>query len=102
MSTNSTKNLKSRYVRGGITEQFPTRLGWWERIVFTQSKDDILLTINSKYHLRPDLLAFDAYGSPSYMWIILQYNNILDINTEFVEGMNIVIPTPTRVNTEII
>jgi len=100
MANSSVDNKKSRYVKGGITEVFSTRLGWWERIIYERSKDDISYTIEAKYNLRPDLLAFDLYGSPVYTWVILQYNNILDINLEFVEGKTITIPSPNRVKLE--
>lgn len=101
MSSSSLDNKKSRYVAGGITEKFLTRLGWWERFIYTKSRDDVQYVIEPKYHLRPDLLAYELYGSPAYMWLILQYNNILDINTEFVQGKTITLPTPQRVKTEL-
>lgn len=100
MSTNSLFNEKSRYRSGGYTELFPNRLGWWERTVYQTSRDDVDYVIEPKYNIRPDLLAYDVYGSPRYMWLILQYNNILDVNTEFVSGKTISLPTPTRVKIE--
>jgi hypothetical protein len=93
-------NKKSRYVKGGTTDIYATRLGWWDRYVFSPSRTDVTYTIEQKYHLRPDLLSYTLYGSPVYTWVILQYNNILDINTEFVVGKVITLPTPIRVKTE--
>lgn len=100
MANSSADNKKSRYVNGGITEVFSTRLGWWERIIYERHRDDISYKIEPKYHNRPDLLAFDIYGSPAYMWVVLQYNNILDVNLEFIEGQTITIPSPNRVKLE--
>ena len=100
MARNSINNANSRYSKGGVTETYPTRLGWWERFIFPTSTSDVDYTIESKYSKRPDLLSYDVYGTPSYMWVILQYNNILDINTEFVEGASIVLPAPQRVKME--
>lgn len=100
MSTNSAFIEKTRYRSGGSTESFPTRLGWWERTIYQPSRDDVEYVIEDRYSLRPDLLAYDVYGSPQYMWLILQYNNILDINLEFISGKTISLPTPTRVKIE--
>ena len=99
MANNSVDNKKSRYYAGGTTEEYLTRLGWWERYVFDKSRDDVIYTIEKKYDRRPDSLAYDVYGSPQTMWVILQYNNIIDVSTEFVEGATILLPTPHRVMT---
>jgi hypothetical protein len=101
MAKNSLTITKSRYNKGGQTVSYPNRLDWWERYVFPISKEDVLYTIESKYNKRPDLLAYDVYGSPVYTWFILQYNNIIDINIEFVTGTMIRLPTVYRVKTEI-
>ena len=38
------------------------------------SSDDFLYTIESQYSRRPDLLAFDLYGSPKLWWVFAQRN----------------------------
>lgn len=88
----SDQNNRCRYVQGGTTESFPTRIGWWEREVFPSSVEDVVITLTARYNKRPDLLAADAYGSSTLMWFVLQYNNIVDINTEFLEGATIILP----------
>jgi hypothetical protein len=93
----SNLNPTSRYVQGGNTDVFPTRLGWWDRKVFTISDDDLILQIDAIYHQRPDRLAYDLYGKATYVWLVLQYNNILDVTTEFVQGKILYLPTPQRV-----
>ena len=98
--TSSLDNSHSRYVKGGITDVYPNRLGWWERFIFAQQSDDVQYVIEQKYNIRPDSLAYDVYGSPVYMWVILQYNNIIDVNVEFVTGVTILLPTPSRVKSE--
>ena len=100
MKPNSINVPKSRYSSGGSTDVYSTRLGWWERHVYQPSREDVEYTIEQKYHIRPDLLAYDVYGSPVYMWLVLQYNNILDINTEFIVGAKVLLPTPQRVKLE--
>lgn len=91
-----------RYVQGGTTTLGVGFLGWWERRIFSRSDEDVVFRISTKYHRRPDLLAFDVYGRASMMWVILQYNNIVDINEEFLEGKQILLPSQTRVQTEIL
>lgn len=93
----STNNPGSRFVKGGSTDVFNNRLGWWERKIYTASSDDIVFVLTPRYHHRPDLLAYDTYGKATYMWLVLQFNNILDVTTEFVIGKEIHLPTPRRV-----
>lgn len=93
----STNNAKGRYVQGGITDEKANSLGWWERKIFPESPDDSTYVLVSRYHKRPDLLAYDAYGSSHLAWLILQYNNIVDINSEFVSGATVKLPTRQRV-----
>lgn len=97
-TTDSVQNRDSRYVQGGVTETFNNRLGWWERDLegFAQDATDIRVVISSRYSKRPDRLAFDIYGKSSLMWLVLQYNSIVDINEEFVAGKAIRLPDPSR------
>lgn len=98
VNKNSVLNKDSRYVNGGTTLVFPNRLGFWDRVVFPPSDDDILFTITPQYNLRPNKLAFDTYGKDIYMWVILQYNNIVDINEEFITGAVIKLPSFQRLS----
>ena len=102
METSSVNNKSSRYVWGGATEVFPNRLGWWERRIFTPSDSDRIIEITPEYDRRPDLLAFDLFGRDFYATLILQYNSILDINTEFVTGAVLRIPSRSRVDIDIV
>ena len=86
----------SRYIKGGTTAIYKDRLGWWERTVFEKSVDDVQLVIGPKYHQKPHLVAYDIYNRVDLMWFILQYNNIIDVTTEFVEGVTITLPLPRR------
>lgn len=102
MSSRSINNRDGRYVQGGRTHQLADRMGWWERTNLARSDTDVTVTIQSKYHRRPDKMAFDVYGKASLMWLILQYNNIIDINEEFVTGATIILPTPSRARAELL
>jgi len=98
----SNTNGRGRYGYGCGTVDYGDRLGWWERIEIKSSTDDIPITIANKYSRRPDLLAADLYGTSTLMWVILQFNQILDVRTEFVTGAQISVPTKARVYTEIL
>jgi hypothetical protein len=93
---------RSRYLKGGQTVILRDRIGWWERKIFEKSIDDVQLIIGSQYHTKPHLVAYDIYGKPDLMWFVLQYNNIIDVTTEFVEGVTITLPLPSRLQMNLI
>lgn len=93
---------QGRYNIGGKTESLPTRLGWWDRKIMSKSSTDVSITITPRYATRPDLLAYDLYGSASLMWVVLQFNSIIDINEEFKVGSEITVPSKSRLFTQIL
>lgn len=101
-SSNSTDNNRSRYVQGGTTDRYPTRLGWWDRRSLPTDDSDISVTIDARYQYRPWMVAYDYFGSESLEWVVLQYNNILDTMEEFTQGTVIKLPTQQRLNLEIL
>jgi len=100
--SSSVDKKNSRYVQGGLTNVYPTRLGWWERYPMEFQEDDTIYTIRPEHSLRPDKVAFAFYGKASYAWIILQYNSIVDINLEFVSGKEIRVPTIEHVTFDLL
>lgn len=92
----STNRKNTRYVQGGLTTVWPNRLGFWERKNIPQRDNDLFVVVTNRQDRRPDLIAFDYYGKPDLGWIVLQYNNIVDINLELREGAQIRIPDPDR------
>jgi len=56
--------------------------------------DDFLYTIEAQYMYRPDLLAFDLYGTAQLWWVFIQRNlDVLqDPILDFVPGTKIYIP----------
>jgi hypothetical protein len=56
--------------------------------------DDKLITISPSYHLRPDLLAYDLYGTAKLWWVFSQRNMdiIRDPIFDFTAGTSIYIP----------
>lgn len=101
MTGRSDTAASGRYIQGGRVESFAKRIGWWERKPLPRHASDATFVLEAKYHKRPDLLAHDIYGTTKLMWLVLQYNNIVDINIEFVEGQTVVLPTKVRVYSEL-
>lgn len=94
----SVKRKDTRYVQGGTTTVKSNAVAWWERNVIPTASDDITIkALPMLYAGRPDLLSFDLWGDNNLEWIILQFNNIVDINEEFVAGAVIKLPSRTRV-----
>lgn len=56
--------------------------------------DDFVYTIEPQYTHRPDLLAFDLYGTPKLWWVFIQRNlDVLqDPIYDFIAGTTIYIP----------
>ena len=56
--------------------------------------DDIRYTIDPQYKYRPDLLAYDLYGTPKLWWVFAQRNmNVIrDPIFDFEVGTTIYIP----------
>lgn len=94
----------SRYVQGGSTEILPNALGWWEKRedIPKNQIDDIPFKITQKYALRPDNISYAVYGRSDLGWLILEYNNIVDINEELIVGVIIAIPSPLRAFSDIL
>ena len=106
LSTSRTNNAvlakESRYVQGGLTDRYPTRLGWWERRALRKSDTDITIIVQPGEDRRPDLVAAKAYGKANLQWLVLQYNAIVDIETEFTAGTEIRLPNPRRLALDIL
>lgn len=101
----SLRKRYGRYVQGGDTEAGAEKIRWWERDVTISelNNDDIIIdALPNSYHRRPDLLAHDLYERADLMWVILQFNSIIDIHEEFVAGMSIRVPSRGRVFTDIL
>lgn len=58
--------------------------------------DDLAYTIENQYTHRPDLLAYDYYGTPKLWWVFAQRNLdvIRDPVYDMVAGTRIFLPKP--------
>ena len=92
----------SRYAIGGETTLKGTNITWWERRVYEKSPGDVPVLLTPRHHHRPDLLAYDLYGNSLLMSFVLQYCNIIDVEEEFVQGVEIVLPTKSRLFGELL
>lgn len=89
----------SRIVLGGTTDVLNDgkELGWWEKKEFPRNQnDDVIFNITTEYEGRPDKISYFMYGREDLMWLVLQYNNIIDINEELVAGKYIILPSYKR------
>ena len=70
-------------------------LGVWNDDINLSTIGDTTVEIHSKYNLRPDLMAFDMYGSPNYWWVFALKNKdkLIDPVEDFKTGLKITIPS---------
>jgi len=69
----------------------------------TLEDDDISYTIDRIYAYRPDLLAFDLYGTPRLWWVFAQRNpnEIEDPIYDFKPGVTIQLPKLTTLQNDL-
>jgi len=62
------------------------------------ASDDVQYTIETQYTNRPDLLAYDYYGTPKLWWVFAQRNMdiIKDPVFDMLAGTTIFIPDPAK------
>ena len=63
-----------------------------------EDSDDVIYEIQSQYHQRPDLLAYDMYGSTKLWWVYAQRNmdTLKDPVYDFQTGLSIYVPKGSR------
>ena len=85
------------------TPQNDNNLGTYVKRRFAIEDDDQSYTIERTYAYRPDLLAFDLYGSPRLWWVFAQRNpnQIEDPIYDFKPGVTIQLPKPSNVNSDL-
>lgn len=90
----------SRLNIGGTTDVLNNGsvLGWWEKKEFVHNAtDDIQFIITKSNEYRPDIISYLVYAREDLAWLVLQYNNIIDINEELVSGAILALPSYNRV-----
>lgn len=99
---NVTSSPSSRYTQGGRADVYPTRVGWWEKRKIEKADSDIFITIRPGEEKRPDLIAWNVYQRANLGWVVLQFNNIVDVETELVTGKTIRLPAIRRLTMDIL
>jgi hypothetical protein len=89
---------RGRYLVGGDTDVFANRLGWYERdlSILERQLDDVTYLITKDREFKPSLVSYDVYKTTELEWLVLMYNNIVDINEEFVTGKYLQLPSYSR------
>jgi len=69
----------------------------------TAEQDDIAYTIDRTYAYRPDLLAYDLYGTPRLWWVFAQRNPdvIEDPIYDFAPGRVIQLPKASNLKNDL-
>lgn len=75
-------------------------LDFWDQIILAPSTSDALISLDSKYQYRADLLSYDLYGTPQLWWVFMIRNPdvIKDPIWDFVTGINIYTPAKNNLN----
>ena len=76
------------------TQEVSDYLGILNPRTITSEQDDQSYTIERTYAYRPDLLAYDLYGSPRLWWVFVQRNpdQLEDPIYDFKPGATIQLP----------
>jgi hypothetical protein len=85
------------------TPQNNNSLGVFVPRSITSELDDQSYTIERTYAYRPDLLAYDLYGSPRLWWVFAQRNpdQIEDPIYDFKPGVTIKLPKPGNISNDL-
>jgi len=89
--------LTSRYKVTPIKDFY---LDLWQVVDIDATIDDNLIELSAKYHERPDLLAYDLYGSPRLWWVFARrnMNELVDPIGDFKSGILIFTPAQSTID----
>ena len=78
-------------------------LGVLQIVPIPAEDDDIWYTIEPQYNHRPDLLAFDLYGTPKLWWVFAQRNMdiVKDPVFDMQTGTKIFLPKQSNIKAEL-
>lgn len=87
-------NQLSRYAYSRVREYTENKFFTFEiykRKTRLKNGSEQFLEITPAVEYRPDLVAYEFYGSPELWWSIMEFNGMKDI-LEFKAGKNIMLP----------
>lgn len=83
------------------TPQFTWRVGTFAFRPIAPDPTDQPYILSQRHQYRPDKLAYELYGNPSYWWTFSVRNPFLRANPmwDFIPGLQIMVPTADRLIT---
>ena len=83
-----------------LTSMDAGRLGIWKAPEVEITGNEITMTISRHYRNRPDLLSNELYGTPQLWWVFKMLNpdKLNDPVWDFIEGVEIITPSPSDVS----
>lgn len=73
---------------------------FWDQTEYPEipfSNDDTFLQLTAGQAARIDLVAYDQYGDPELLWVLMLANNH-DLPNQFIEGEVIRVPAKTTID----
>ena len=94
-----TYKTSSPYVNTPQINFLVVHLDFYENRPVPADDSDELIALSPKHQLRPDLLSAELYGTPDLWWIFIVRNPnlIVDPIYDFKSGLEIFVPTKSRV-----
>ena len=88
-------NINKKTSRYKTTPKKDFYLDLWNYTPIPSTPDDTLYEIEPKYEKRPDLLAYELYGTPRLWWVfaIRNKNYLIDPIEDFKAGLVIYLPS---------
>lgn len=89
--------MASKYKSNSVYKKTPANKKYLENYVppvQISANNTEIITLESKYKHRPDLLAYDRYGDANLWWIFILYNRntIVDSIYDFEPGIKLRVP----------
>lgn len=90
---------KNSFLREAPTKSFYTGINYDNLPKISPSISDTTMVLTEKYNMRPDLLAYDMYGSVEVWWVFSLRNleKIKDPLRDFKTGLSIKVPSKATV-----
>jgi Base plate wedge protein 53 len=84
----------SPYYGTAQVTKYVNYLDFWKGVYILPQSTDSLVKLDARYHIRPDLLSSEVYGTPNLWWIFMLRNpNVIkDPIYDFVTGIMIYVP----------
>lgn len=80
------------------TYQYDGFLSYYNPIDIPFDETDYYITVSPEYENKPGKLAYDMYGDARLLWVFRYFNNnkIEDMIFDLKPGMNLLVPTKSR------